>query len=68
MAGERFALVTGGGAGIGKATALALARAGWHVALAGRRREPLDRGRARDHGPRPAGDRRRLATSAIRRR
>ena len=31
----------GGGAGIGRATAMALARAGWHVALAGRRREPL---------------------------
>src|SRR5271157_4948983 len=42
MDGERFALVTGGGAGIGKATALALARAGWHVALAGRRRDKLD--------------------------
>ncbi len=42
MANERFALVTGAGAGIGRATAMALARAGWHVALAGRRREPLD--------------------------
>jgi NAD(P)-dependent dehydrogenase (short-subunit alcohol dehydrogenase family) len=42
MDGERFALVTGGGAGIGKATALALARGGWNVALAGRRRELLD--------------------------
>jgi len=41
MASERFALVTGGGGGIGKATALALARAGWHLALAGRRQEPL---------------------------
>jgi NAD(P)-dependent dehydrogenase (short-subunit alcohol dehydrogenase family) len=38
---ERFALVTGAGAGIGRATALALARAGWHVALTGRRREKL---------------------------
>ena len=42
MDGERFALVTGGGAGIGKATAAALARAGWNVALAGRRQAPLD--------------------------
>jgi NAD(P)-dependent dehydrogenase (short-subunit alcohol dehydrogenase family) len=42
MEGERFALVTGAGSGIGKATAMALARAGWHVALTGRRQEPLD--------------------------
>jgi NAD(P)-dependent dehydrogenase (short-subunit alcohol dehydrogenase family) len=42
MAGERFALVTGAGAGIGRATAVGLARAGWHVALAARRREKLD--------------------------
>ncbi len=41
MERERFALVTGAGAGIGKATATALARAGWHLALAGRRREKL---------------------------
>ena len=42
MDGERFALVTGAGSGVGKASALALARTGWHVALAGRRRELLD--------------------------
>ncbi len=42
MDGEKFALVTGAGAGIGKASALALARAGWSVALAGRRKDPLD--------------------------
>jgi NAD(P)-dependent dehydrogenase (short-subunit alcohol dehydrogenase family) len=41
MDGEKFALVTGAGAGIGKASALALARAGWTVALAGRRKEKL---------------------------
>ena len=41
MDGDKFALVTGAGTGIGKATAMALARAGWHVALAGRRPEPL---------------------------
>ncbi|MGO9421003.1 SDR family oxidoreductase [Roseiarcus sp.] len=38
---EKFALVTGAGVGIGKASALALARAGWNVALAGRRKDPL---------------------------
>ena len=42
MDGERFALVTGAGSGIGRASALALARTGWHVALAGRRAEPLE--------------------------
>ena len=38
----RAVVVTGAGSGIGKASALALARAGWHVALAGRRRELLE--------------------------
>jgi NAD(P)-dependent dehydrogenase (short-subunit alcohol dehydrogenase family) len=41
MAGDKFALVTGAGRGIGRAAALALARAGWHVALTGRGLEPL---------------------------
>lgn len=38
----KIAIVTGGGTGIGKAAALALLRDGWHLALAGRRREVLD--------------------------
>ena len=42
MDGERFSLVTGAGSGVGKASALALARTGWHVALAGRRPEALE--------------------------
>ena len=37
-----IALVTGGGTGIGRAAALALAGVGYDVALAGRRREPLE--------------------------
>ena len=39
---ERIALVTGAGGGIGRATAVALVRAGWSVTLTGRRREPLE--------------------------
>jgi NAD(P)-dependent dehydrogenase (short-subunit alcohol dehydrogenase family) len=42
MESERFALVTGAGGGIGKATAVALARSGWHVALAARSRDKLE--------------------------
>ena len=49
----KVAIVTGGGSGIGRAAALSLLGAGWCVALAGRREEPL-REVARDGG---AGDR-----------
>ena len=38
----KVALVTGAGTGVGRAAALALLGAGWSVALAGRRREPLE--------------------------
>ena len=41
MTHQRIALVTGGGVGIGRAAALHLAKAGYDVALAGRRLEPL---------------------------
>jgi NAD(P)-dependent dehydrogenase (short-subunit alcohol dehydrogenase family) len=39
---RKVAIVTGAGTGIGKAAALALLADGYHVALAGRRREPLE--------------------------
>src|SRR5262245_14522214 len=40
---SRVALVTGAGSGIGRAAALALQADGYHVALAGRRAEELDK-------------------------
>jgi NAD(P)-dependent dehydrogenase (short-subunit alcohol dehydrogenase family) len=39
---EKVALITGAGSGVGRAVALALARSGFAVGLAGRRREALD--------------------------
>jgi NAD(P)-dependent dehydrogenase (short-subunit alcohol dehydrogenase family) len=41
-ASEKVALITGAGTGIGKAAALALAKEGFAVALAGRRKEMLE--------------------------
>ena len=39
---KKVAIVTGAGSGIGRASALALLQAGYHVALAGRRKDALE--------------------------
>ena len=54
MTTSKVALVTGAGTGIGKASAVALAKAGYNVVLAGRRIEPLESAarEAEKHGTR----------------
>ncbi|MCV4754791.1 SDR family NAD(P)-dependent oxidoreductase, partial [Escherichia coli] len=39
---SKIAVVTGAGSGVGRASALHLLKAGWSVALAGRRKEALE--------------------------
>ncbi len=42
-ASAKIALVTGAGTGVGRAVAIALAKAGYSLVLAGRRRDMLDK-------------------------
>lgn len=44
----RTAFVTGAGSGVGRTTAQTLAKAGWHVAIAGRRQDALEETAAHD--------------------
>ena len=54
MAGNgKIAVVTGGGSGIGRATAHMLLEAGWNVALAGRRADMLEETAALANAPPP---------------
>jgi NAD(P)-dependent dehydrogenase (short-subunit alcohol dehydrogenase family) len=50
---QKIAVVTGGGSGIGRATAHALLEAGWNVVLAGRRRDMLEETAALANAPPP---------------
>ena len=43
MTGPKIAVVTGAGTGVGRAVAIALAKAGYSLVLAGRRKEMLDK-------------------------
>jgi NAD(P)-dependent dehydrogenase (short-subunit alcohol dehydrogenase family) len=61
---SRVALVTGGGTGIGRATALALAADGFAVVVCGRRPEPLDETVALIHGGDQTAAPRALAVAA----
>lgn len=47
---SKFALITGGGSGIGRAAALRLDRAGWRVAICGRRQAALEETIAQSSG------------------
>src|SRR3954470_5005385 len=53
MAQGKIALVTGGGSGIGRATAHLLLEAGWNVELAGRRADMLEETAALANAPPP---------------
>ena len=51
MSHSKIAIVTGAGTGVGKAATLALLSDGWHVALMGRRLQPLEDVAASFHSP-----------------
>jgi NADP-dependent 3-hydroxy acid dehydrogenase YdfG len=40
---SKIAIITGAGSGVGKAAALAFLKDGWQVALAGRRKDALEK-------------------------